>query len=457
MTENGIGAEEPSEGTASSLLGQVLRIADAEQRIAAFHEVTGRPVVNLAIADNVLPYPSLKSHVLDKARVEMDDVRYKSPPYGLKDLRKHVTDLLHETFSPRIDADSDVCATAGVSGALESLAFALLHTGALEPGDGVMVPVPCWQGFRWCFEQRPGLRLVPVAPKIEFELTLQDVKDAYDREPRPPKLLVLTNPQNPLGVNFSRQLLNDICTWAMTKPDLHLVTDEIYAHSQIEGADPPFTTVLSLDLYEAHTDRIHLVWGLGKDFGLSGFRVGFLISKSKAVQDAVKGGGGRSPMAWFGPLDSLKNAYIRLLFPDGSQKPEWYPRALMQEYKKLLTQAHRQIAKELETQEIPYYGEGEPGRNPAQFFLLDLRPYLQRVPPAGSIAFPNLFPEIDDAEARLAAWIAGEANVQILPGQTQMCPQPGYFRLCYTAYPPDQVCEAVRAIRAALNKLPHTA
>ncbi|GAB2629046.1 hypothetical protein GCM10027168_70930 [Streptomyces capparidis] len=431
-------------------LVRALRIADPEQRLAAYYEATGEPVVNLGIADNVLLYPLLKRMVFDRATVEEDDIRYKAPPYGLDRLREDVGRLLRASFSPAIDWRTDVFATAGVSGALESLAFALRDGGVLEPGDRVLLPAPCWQGFRWCFEQRPGLHCVPVHPD-RFELTLRDIQDAYRLQPPRPRLLVLTNPQNPLGVNHSRDLLEEICSWVMSSTDMHIVTDEIYAHSQIETADPPFTSVLSLDTYAAHPDRIHLVWGLGKDFGLSGFRTGFLVSKSPPVRKVMRGDPpGRAPLSWFGPLDSLKNVYLRRLFAAGQPGEPWLPRELMDAYRGLLTEAHHRVADALDRARIDYVGRGRSGRNPAQFFLLDLRRYLRWVPPGS----PGLFPEIHDKEAALDTWITRNAHVQLLPGQTLSCPEPGYFRLCFTAYEPRKVCDAVAAIRKALDRLP---
>ncbi|SFC88946.1 pyridoxal phosphate-dependent aminotransferase [Streptomyces aidingensis] len=451
--------------TADAALVPALRIADPEQRIAAYHAATGRKLVNLGIADNVLLYDSLDEHVFGRVRLGEDDIRYLSPPYGTARLREKVAALLRENFSAVIDPHSDVFATAGVSGALESLALALRQGGVLRQGDGVLVPTPCWQGFRWCFEQRPGLRLVPVPTlkrsgggREHFGLILKDLQRAYCAQRTPPRLLVLTNPGNPLGVNHPAALLEDICAWALEQTDMHVVSDEIYAFSQIEGADPPFTSALSLEVCRRRRDRVHLVWGLGKDFGLSGFRVGFLVSASPQVRSVLAGDERHKSVCWFGPLDSLKGAYLKLLFqvPDegaedsGDGAGEWYPRALMRLYRRRLTEARGDVAGALGHADIDYAGRGEPGRNPAQFFLLDLRAHLDRVPVGG----PALFPEIDRREAALERWLRDRAGVQLLPGETLSCPRPGYFRMCYTAYRPGTVCGAVAGLRRALDDLP---
>ncbi|MGK5534087.1 pyridoxal phosphate-dependent aminotransferase [Streptomyces sp. URMC 129] len=426
-------------------------IADAEQRAAAYHEGAPDDLLNLATAVNVLLYEPLRDAVFARARVERDDLRYATPPYGPEPVRRGVARLLNRVTGGRVFWQ-DVFAATGVSGALECLAFALRDAGALRPGDRVLVPAPSWQGFPWCFGQRPGLHCVPV-PLTGFELNLADVRRAYHAQPPRPRLLVLTNPANPLGVNHPRTTLEEIVRWAVEETDMHVISDEIYTFSQVDGASPAFTSVLSLDAYPWHTDRIHLVWGLAKDFGLTGFRIGFVVSRAAAVRRAMTGGTGRAPMAWFGPLDSLKAAYAGLLFDERTGTGEqWLPVRLMEQYRELLTGQYRAVSAELGKHPVPWVGRGT-HRNPAQFLLLDLRRYLDRVPCRAGGAPPPLYPEIDPGEERLRRYVEDRARVLLLPGQMLSCPEPGYFRLCFTAYGRETMVRAARAIGEAVREL----
>ncbi|MFE0186687.1 pyridoxal phosphate-dependent aminotransferase [Streptomyces sp. NPDC058989] len=413
------------------------------------------PVLNLAVAENVLLYDSLKEDVFKNPEIGPEDIRYKRS-YGTDELRQHIARLLKQTMSPIVEAD-DIYATAGVSGALECLAFALEQGEVLEPGDQVLLPAPSWQGFKWCFEQRPGLRCVfaplPVTGAHAFQLTLKALQDAYDHADPRPKLLVLTNPNNPLGANYSKELLESIYTWALTKTDMHIISDEMYAHSQVAEAKPGFHSAFSLGLYPQHQDRVHVVWGLAKDFGLSGFRAGFVLSRSAYVRKAMRGGKGLKEMSWFSPLDSLKNVVVGKLFRRGADKGPWYPEQLMRTvYPERLTASYEAVKKALSKAGVPFLSNNTD--NAAQFFFLDLRKYLGKVPAVadGDVWLP-VFPEIDDREEKLRAYLEKEAQVQLLPGQTLFCPSPGYFRLCFTAYGQDKVVQAVDRIGAALKKL----
>ncbi|GAA2935808.1 hypothetical protein GCM10020221_34490 [Streptomyces thioluteus] len=424
-------------------------IADPEERLAAYHAGLAEPPLDLSVAENVLLYGSLNEHVFRHTEIGENDIRYKTP-YGVPELRARVAELLSRTMSHDI-RPTDVYATAGVSAALECLAFTLEEAGELAPGDRVLLPAPSWQGFKWSFGQRPGLKCV-FAPLRErgdaFQLTLRDLQNAYRTAYSPPKLLVLTNPNNPLGVNYDENLLEEIYTWALEETPMHIVSDEIYAHSQLTGAAPRFTSALALRATARHSDRVHVVWGLGKDFGISGFRVGFVISRSAIVRAAMEGGHERKTMSWFTPLDSLKNVVIGKLFEHRPGEPAWYPEQLMHEvYPPALTDSHQAVRRALLEGDVPYVVTG----NSAQFFFLDLRAFLDRVPDAAS---PVLFPEIDPREERLRAYLQATAKVQLLPGQTLSCPDPGYFRLCFTAFEAKQVADAATRIGEALRTLP---
>ncbi|GCD92888.1 pyridoxal phosphate-dependent aminotransferase [Embleya hyalina] len=427
------------------------RIADPEERLVAYTRIVTEKVFNLGIANNVLLFDMLNKEVFTQVKLAEPDAEYVLPPYGQQDLLDPITTFLQHTFSPAIDAEYDVYATAGGSGALESLAFALIHGGVLAPGDRVLLPAPFWPGFLWCFEQRPQLRCVPARldGPDRLDLTVDALNRAYEAVSDPkPKLLVLTNPHNPLGVNYEKKLLEDVCRWALDR-QMHIVSDEIYAHSQSTGKGG-FTSVLSLDAYATAPDRIHLVYGLTKDFGLSGFRIGFLVSKSNDVRKVMQGDETWKSLSWFGPLDSLKAAYARKMFGT-THEPGDFPTKLMQHYATQLKAAHDKAAKKLDDEQIAYVGKGQNGRNAAQFFLLDLSKYLDSAKLPDDLVLINH--EIDRREARLEAFLRTDAKVLLLPGGEMHCPRPGFFRLCYTADTVERVGTAITNIATSLKKL----
>lgn len=381
--------------------------------------------------------------------------------------------LLTEAFGRSVEAEN-VFGTAGVASALECLAFALKDSvpGGPPPlvdGDAVLIPAPYWQGFNWSFEQRPKLTCVPVNLPTEgpaaFHLTLDLIKKQYEEHRKQtgkaPRLLVLTNPHNPLGVNYSKTLLEDIYTWALSDTDLHIISDEIYCHSQLRDTATPFTSAVALDAYTEHPSRIHVVWGFAKDFGLSGLRTGFVVSQNTAVHNAMLGSTDpgaekRHPMSWFTPFDSLKHYVVGAVLSAAVNGPgsELYTAYAMRTYRDLLSTSFDKVKDRLKHNGITYTHRD--GDNAAQFFWLDLRDYLDLcVPPTGNATpLPLNAADLDPREQCLFDYLrAAPTEVSLLPGGVMHSPAPGFFRLCYTARQPAEVCEAVDKVGKALSLL----
>lgn len=69
---------------------------------------------------------------------------------------------------------------------------------------------------------------------------------------------------------------------------LHLISDEIYALSVHPCASMPFTSLLSIDTSSIiHQNFVHVTYGLSKDFGAAGLKLGCLITRNEELKKAV--------------------------------------------------------------------------------------------------------------------------------------------------------------------------
>lgn len=108
------------------------------------------------------------------------------------------------------------------------------------------------------------------------------LEETYQGSQVPIRGLMLTNPHNPLGVCYPRQVLEECLRWC-TKHGLHFISDEVYALTRFDSLDlanlEPFVSILSLDLDElgVSKEKVHMVWSTSKDFGMSGFRMVCLV------------------------------------------------------------------------------------------------------------------------------------------------------------------------------------
>jgi 1-aminocyclopropane-1-carboxylate synthase len=94
--------------------------------------------------------------------------------------------------------------------------------------------------------------------------------------------VMLCNPHNPLGFNYPRETIVAYARFC-EKHNLHLVVDEVYALSQFENDAVnekdrvPFTSILAVDVLKeagCNPARVHALYGMSKDFGANGFRIG---------------------------------------------------------------------------------------------------------------------------------------------------------------------------------------
>jgi 1-aminocyclopropane-1-carboxylate synthase len=118
-------------------------------------------------------------------------------------------------------------------------------------------------------------------------ITIDDLDNAYNNaisKGHPPKAIIITNPNNPLGKIYTKNELLIFINYCNMK-SIHLIVDEIYALSVFDNDvnnDDKFQSVTTI-LENKLNDNVHVIWGLSKDFGVSGLRAGFLYTQNKLL------------------------------------------------------------------------------------------------------------------------------------------------------------------------------
>ncbi len=432
-----------------------------ELRAAYYSKYIDKQAIDLSTAENVLLFDFYQQNIFDfkqRDKIDTRDTRY-AVEFGSDAYRESIADLLTELWGLDTLQSKNIFAVSGVSAALECLAFALF-----KKGDGAILPAPLWYGFPWSLCDRPGMNFYPFQTEKQdgrFDLCLDDVRKAFNSIEPKPRLLILTNPNNPLGVNYAKELLEDIYHWVLYSTDMHIVSDEIYGFSQIRPADTSsrFHSAFTLDSYknapEEMQRRVHMVWGLAKDFGLSGFKVGFIFSKSSRVMQCMQGTNQKRSMSWFSPFNSLNQYMLQPLFLDkrGQADPTLAMDAMNRyagrQADGLLAGQYAVTKQHLDQGGIKYL----PDPNAAIFFWLDLREYLHRELKCKQEDKVKLHPNIDPAEYRLANAICENAKLLLIPGMECYNHAPGYFRLCYTAQEAKNVATGIDRLADYLHSI----
>jgi len=167
-----------------------------------------------------------------------------------------------------------------------------------DPGDAVLTTGPT------ALSDVPALLFVaPTTAANNYEPTVDDLERVYQQAVAAghaaPKLLVISQPNNPTAAVYSPAALRRILDWACSKPGLHVVSDERYANS---AAAAIHVTSAAHILFERNAnendndsnhyyylgDRVHIVAGGLLDWGGgSWFRVGTLLTHNAALHQAL--------------------------------------------------------------------------------------------------------------------------------------------------------------------------
>ncbi|XP_042457453.1 1-aminocyclopropane-1-carboxylate synthase 1-like [Zingiber officinale] len=293
---------------------------------------------------------------------------------------------------------SKLVLTAGATSANEILMFCLA-----EPGEAFLVPTPYYPGFDRDLKWRTGVEIVPVlcSSSNGFRIT-RAALDAACRRAQERRLRVkgvlVTNPSNPLGTALACGEIDALLDFVSSRDDLHLVSDEIYAGAAPEG----FVSVAEVAAASASTaGRVHIVCSLSKDLGLPGFRVGAIYSEDEGVVSAA------TKMSSFGLVSSQTQYLLAALLGDGE-----FTGRYIAENQRRLRERRRRLVQGLEAMGIGCL-EGGAGL----FCWVDMRHLLR------STTF----------EAEMEIWkkIVYQVRLNISPGSSCHCDEPGWFRICF--------------------------
>lgn len=198
-----------------------------------------------------------------------------------------------------IDPQANIVVTCGST---EAMMAALMSV--TNPGDKVIVFSPFYENYGADTILTGAIPIyVPLLPP-EFNFDRKVLRAAFEQHP---KALILCNPGNPTGKVFSREELLEIAALA-EEFDAWVITDEVYEHIVY----PPFKHVYFSSL-PGMFERTLMCSSLSKTYSITGWRLGYIIAPSKAVEAARK----VHDFLTVGAAAPLQEAAVTaLLFPD---------------------------------------------------------------------------------------------------------------------------------------------
>ncbi|XP_058080887.1 1-aminocyclopropane-1-carboxylate synthase 3-like [Magnolia sinica] len=398
------------------------------------HIMNPRGIIQLGLAENQLSFDLIELWLTDNP----DSTTFKCGSTsvfkelalfqdyrGMPAFKNSLVEFMSEIRANKVTFDPNkLVLTAGATSANETLMFCLA-----EPGEAFLLPTPYYPGFDRDLKWRTGVEIVPIhcSSSNGFQITEKALEEAYQRAQKRKmrvKGVLITNPSNPLGTTASRTELDLLLRFVAAK-GIHLVSDEIYAGTVFYR--PGFVSIaealMETEDYENLQNQVHIVCSLSKDLGLPGFRVGAIYSYNDVVVAAA------TKMSSFGLVSSQTQYLLSKMLSDKN-----FTRNYIAENCKRLKERNEMLVSGMQNA-----GIGCLKSNASLFCWVDMRHLLS------SKTFKG--------EMELWKKILYEVGLNISPGSSCHCSEPGWFRVCFANISQDTLETAVQRLSVFVDSI----
>jgi aspartate/methionine/tyrosine aminotransferase len=243
------------------------RVVEVLARATAL-EAQGRDIIHMAAGE---PDFATAGPIVEAGREALArGATYYSQAAGLPELRQAVSDYYASDYGLQV-APERIMITPGASGALLLISALLMN-----PGDGMLMAdpgYPCNRHFLRLVEGRG--QLVPTSADTRYQLNGALLAEHWQDNTIG---AMVASPSNPTGSALALDELTELSA-AVRARQGYLVVDEIY-HGL--GYDIPTPSVLAVD------PDAFVINSFSKYFGMTGWRLGWLVAPEAAVVEMEK-------------------------------------------------------------------------------------------------------------------------------------------------------------------------
>jgi aspartate aminotransferase len=230
----------------------------------------GEPVINLGIGEpkNRTPIAAI---LASGAKLTSGEVKY-TPPDGLPSMKKAIIRYTEDNYN-RLASPENVIVTNGAKQSLFNIFYSLLN-----PQDEVIIIAPYWVSYPEIVKMCYGVPVIVTPEDGTFTPSFEEIVRAVTSYTR---AIIINSPNNPSGAIYPPELVAKIVEFCERK-GIHLICDDIY-HKLTFGRNiaHPAWEFTQRDIEDSH---IIVVNGVAKLYGMTGFRIGWVV----APKDLVK-------------------------------------------------------------------------------------------------------------------------------------------------------------------------
>ena len=232
-------------------------------------EREGKKIIHMEVGEPDFDTPDHIKKAADEA-LARGATKY-TPSAGIQELREAIAERV---AAQGVETKAEqVLVTPGSKHAIFCSMVA-----ALDPGDEVIIPSPCWtyDGIALTAGAKPVF--VETRAAGGFKPEVEKVQEALTPKS---KMLLLNYPNNPTGATIDAARLRALVELAVDN-DLWVLSDEIYDRLVYEGKH-----VGLLSMPEARERTIYIN-GFSKTYAMTGWRLGYAVAPAELISEMDK-------------------------------------------------------------------------------------------------------------------------------------------------------------------------
>jgi len=245
----------------------ILKLAEAAKRFIASPDFLD---LGQGLPGHIPPDKAIASL---RERLSHPSTHLYTPDQGLLELREELSLYLRQNAGVDIDPQSELVITAGANNA-----FAGTVQTLIGPNENIIMPTPYYFNSVMAVKIAGG-NVKEIPTDANFQIISEDIEKAIDSGTRG---IFLVTPNNPTGAVYDRKTIDSIVDICLTH-DLVLISDETYSRMVFDGS-----THYSPRLRRDAADNVITIGSFSKDFGMSGWRVGYVNGPSQFIEQFLK-------------------------------------------------------------------------------------------------------------------------------------------------------------------------
>ncbi|MDX9992728.1 MAG: pyridoxal phosphate-dependent aminotransferase [Anaerolineales bacterium] len=230
----------------------------------------GEPVIHLGIGEpkNKTPIAAILSSA---AKLTSGEVKY-TPADGTLSLKKAIIRYTEESYNRLVDP-ANVIVSNGAKQSLFNIFYSILN-----PQDEVIILAPYWVSYPEIVKMCMGKPVIVTPEDGTFTPRFEEIERAVTSYTR---AILVNSPNNPSGVVYPPELIEKLVDFCERK-GIYLVCDDIYHKLVFDHKQAvPAYRFTTRDIEDSH---IIVVNGVAKVYGMTGFRVGWVVGPRQLVR-----------------------------------------------------------------------------------------------------------------------------------------------------------------------------